>query len=808
MGLISKSTLDSNISAINTYAKKLETGNKTNKEWARDSLKWLLETRIKDVFNTDSNFLEYSEDNIAILEDLKILLDNFIVPATGVVDYSSLNIPINEAKEAVNHLLSHINTVHVNTEILEKSEDLPISYTDSTKKINLTKYFDDGFISSLNCNTQATIYSRGKTKDKSILLSIWLWKNININSKDLEICLKKGDIPKSFDSKKDYPLELELDFSVPNTKHSSAKVQTKKIRIKIKQPVDSIKINAEKFTSTESHKDAIGSRLDNYYKLNAENIIKWYILDRLNQSWWSLSDTQKDILVDTLYNDSRFLWWDSDLAYSIVDIKNDLPKKMEYDSVWGTDWYRTDLRNLLINTDQFNAKSKEVFLSKLKDKKGDAAFKINDNTINQQVNELIQEQASNSIWNITNWSLPTLLWEFSAKNNRMIRHKNKHKSWFRWFKKILWIFKWKKRRKLTDIWTNNYFSLLSWTTYDINDTINVAGKKINQNIKIDMNSRNNISASIKVTWDESADFEFAWASSIYELITWILWNEKVWPITKTYLVFNIYKQFFQKMQTLFWEQDIKIWADTYNIKSKDKLIITKNWTDIKFNEDTFRNLESSTDLQKNMTDLAEIFNTTMWANNKNYIKWMTTKKQNKFKIWGERVWRILRKRRNSDFSFKTEVEWVNISYEDRKFTVTYDWEEIKANNLETILSHKSLEWKQIQIMKAVYKEMLQTTANDPKAQKLLEKKSGIWFVIKHKWTEYVVSTQWWAMRFGKIPAWFPRANIDKKTWILTSGMFTSIDENEILSNPELASTLVRSMRKYRRKWVRGVDYWV
>jgi hypothetical protein len=32
MVLISKSTLDSNIDAINKYAKKLETGNKTNKE--------------------------------------------------------------------------------------------------------------------------------------------------------------------------------------------------------------------------------------------------------------------------------------------------------------------------------------------------------------------------------------------------------------------------------------------------------------------------------------------------------------------------------------------------------------------------------------------------------------------------------------------------------------------------------------------------------------------------------------------------------------------------------------------------------
>ena len=111
-------------------------------------------------------------------------------------------------------------------------------------------------------------------------------------------------------------------------------------------------------------------------------------------------------------------------------------------------------------------------------------------------------------------------------------------------------------------------------------------------------------------------------------------------------------------------------------------------------------------------------------------------------------------------------------------------------------------------MKAIYKEMLQTTANDPKAQKLLEKKSGIWFVVKHKGIEYVVSTQWWTMRFGKIPAWFPRANIDKKTWILTSGVFTSIDENEILSNPELASNLIRGMRRYRRRWVRWVDYWV
>jgi hypothetical protein len=33
-------------------------------------------------------------------------------------------------------------------------------------------------------------------------------------------------------------------------------------------------------------------------------------------------------------------------------------------------------------------------------------------------------------------------------------------------------------------------------------------------------------------------------------------------------------------------------------------------------------------------------------------------------------------------------------------------------------------------------------------------------------------------------------------------MFTSIDENKILSNPELASNLIHGMRKYRRKWVR------
>jgi hypothetical protein len=29
-----------------------------------------------------------------------------------------------------------------------------------------------------------------------------------------------------------------------------------------------------------------------------------------------------------------------------------------------------------------------------------------------------------------------------------------------------------------------------------------------------------------------------------------------------------------------------------------------------------------------------------------------------------------------------------------------------------------------------------------------------------------------------------------------------------LSNPELASNLIHGMRKYRRKWVRWVDYWV
>jgi hypothetical protein len=58
-----------------------------------------------------------------------------------------------------------------------------------------------------------------------------------------------------------------------------------------------------------------------------------------------------------------------------------------------------------------------------------------------------------------------------------------------------------------------------------------------------------------------------------------------------------------------------------------------------------------------------------------------------------------------------------------------------------VLSHKVLEGKQIQIMKAVYKEMINTGANNSKAQKLLEKKSGIGFVIKHNSQEYVVSTQ-------------------------------------------------------------------
>jgi hypothetical protein len=90
----------------------------------------------------------------------------------------------------------------------------------------------------------------------------------------------------------------------------------------------------------------------------------------------------------------------------------------------------------------------------------------------------------------------------------------------------------------------------------------------------------------------------------------------------------------------------------------------------------------------------------------------------------------------------------------------------------------------------------------------LEKKSGIGFVIKHNSQEYVVSTQWDKLRFWLIPWGFPRANIDKKTWILKSWMFVSINEDEVLSNPELSSKLISWLRKYRRKWVKWVDYWI
>lgn len=805
-----KSTLDATRSELNR-----ETGgmSRTRYDRRRDDVKWRMES-ISLVLADSDNFLDYSSDSLNLVQEIK-----------SKIEWISVDWPITQpikdaAKLALDSLIKHLNKVNDAHNNIFEEPKTKIIEIGTTEDVELGNYFDLSTISVANLNIVRPWFVGDKSvdiKDKS-WRSIgtrdwsvwWAWERLSFNWDNLKVNLLdivgEADAIPSWISKDRYPLTVELDLFSDLWWEASIKTLPK-IKINIKEPVDFVAVLSEFFTGTETYQDALDTRLDNYYNTNSEKIIKEYILERINKAGWTLSDTQKNILVDHMYNDPSFLNWNSALAYTAANLKTDMPNQVKDDSVWWDNWYRDALRTLLINPDQFNIKSKEVFLDKMREKKGIAWFKLNDDDVNKQVNELIQEQASNSIWNITNWALPALFWNFWNKNNTVIRHKNKHKTWFRGFKKMLWIFKPTKRRKLTDISTNNYFSFMSWTSYNISDEANVAGKKINQNIKLDMNSRNNVSASIKVTWDETADFEFAWASSVYELITWILWNNQVWAVTKTYLVFNIYKQFFQKMQKLFWDQDIAIWGHIYNIQSTDKLIIKQDSNNI-FDESQFRNLESATDLQSNMTNLGWYFNLIMWAQNQSFIKGMTTKKQNKFKVWGERVWRVLRKRRNADFKFKTEVEWVNISYEDKKFTVTYEGEEIKANKLETILSHKILEGKQIQIMKAVYKEMINTNAADPKAQKLLEKKSGIGFVIKHNSQEYVVSTQWDKLRFGLIPAWFPRANIDKKTGILKGWMFVSINEDEVLSNPELSSQLIHWLRRYRRKWVRWVDYWV
>ena len=770
------------------------------------------------VLASNTNFLDFSQNTLDLVKELNDTLSWFTHSSTTVVWF---DVSVNNAKNAVASLLSHVRTVDDAHNNIIDEPSVPTIEIWSTSSINLWEYLDLSKTPATELNLLDpwavfpvwTIPSKSvdiKNKDlRKIRGSDWsswaAWNRLCINGNNLDVNLgviagQPNAIPAWIPTDQ-YPLFVELDLFY--NAWWNAKIKTlPKIKIKIKEPVAQAAVLSRNFTATETYQAAIDGRLNNFYNVNAESIVKEYIWKRIDNAGWNLSDIQKEILIDNIYSDASFLNWDANNAYSMVSLQWFFPDRINDESVGSDNWYENALRKLLINPEQFNNKAKEIILDRLADEnKNNAWFLIRDELINIEVNNLIQEQALNSIWNITNNSLPTLLSDFSAKDNDLIRHQNKHKKWFRWFKKLIGIFKWRKRRKLTDISTNNYFSFFSKNTYNISDEVNVAGKKVNQDVKLDINSWNNISASVKVTWDEEANFEFAWASSIYELITWILWNNEVWPVTKVYLTLNIYKQLFNKMHELFWNHNLNIGWDEYKIISKDKLKIDVNW-DTVFDEDQFRKLESASDLQNSAINLAEHFNTVMNHQNNLYTKWMTTKNQNKFKIWWERVWRILRKRRNADFNFKTEVEWVQISYEDRKFTVKYEWEEIKWSKIETILSHKIFEWKQIQIMKAIYKEMLNEASNDPKSQALLKKHSGIWFVVEHEWEEYVVSTHWEKMRFGLIPSWFPRANIDTKRWILKWWMFTSISDDEVLTNPKLASILIRTIKWYRRRWIR------
>lgn len=761
-----------------------------------------------------TNFLEYSQENLDLIQELKNKL-------SIIKWHNSSSLPggfstsMTTSETAIINLEKHIQKVHDSHNNITEEAKIETIEIWKNKNIDLNKHLDLSLTPASDLELDISWWTKVvsiKNKDWNIIANrnwnIWIGKPLNISWNNLNIDLSSTWILPIGISIDQYPLSVEIELYSKDSSSGThrARIQTlPKIKFNIKEAIDTTRVLWDSFTGTETYKQALDSRLSGFHRVHAENIIKEYIWKRIDESGGSLSDTQKNILIDHLYSDSAFLNGDTNNGYDITNFQSNMPDFIAKESVGGDSWYKNDLRKLLINPKEFNTKSKEVFLSKLKDKKNDNTFILRDEIINQQVNNFIQEQANNSIWNITNNALPVLLSDFSAKNNIAIRHKNEHKRWFRWWKKMIWIFKWKKKRKLTDISTNNYFSFFSGSNYNISDNIEIAEKKVNQDIKLDINSWNNISASIKISWDEEANFEFAGASSIYELITGILWNTDVWPITKLYLTFNIYKQFFKKMQELFGKEEIIIWGNEYKINSKDKLKVQINWNTV-FDEEQFRKLESADDLQRLTKNLAENFNTIMNHNNSNYIKWMTTKKQNKFKIWEERFLRILRKRRNTDFNFKTEVEWVDISYENKKFTVNYEGEEIKANKIETILSHKILEWKQIQIMKAIYKALLSNIVDDPKAQTLLKKKSGIGFVVEHWWVEYVISTQWGTMKFGKIPLGFPRTNIDKKKWILKWGMFTIIPDNKILTNPELASALINEIKKYRRMWIKWVDY--
>jgi len=795
MAIIRDNAIRNNLNQINTI--DFSVGTPAQIATKEASMRAIL-TNLSTTLWDNANFLEYSDNNLQLLQDL--------LSSLQTINHAGVSAEVATLLWIVNNLISHIENVKNQTDSVIDPTNTPNVYAWVPTTINLTNYFDGSLVWGWNfrlekpweTNKQVSITTaNGRVIRRT--WTIWLGNNLNINWNNLEI-----NVPPTLFAgltTADQPLTIELEFYV-SWWAGRAQAQTKsKVKFNIKQQTSVATILAEPFTVTESYENAINNRLNNFYTLNSENILREYILERINNAGWWLSDFQKNILVDHIYNDVWFLWWNPANAYSLANLQAFFPNQIADESVGWDNWYRSALRNVLINPTQFNTKTRDVFLDRLRAQRTNIWFCIRDDLINQQVNEFIQEQALNSVGNITNGLLPWLFTTFSARHNLAVRHQNRHSGGFRGWKKLTWLFKWKTRRKITDISTNNYFSFFAWSDYNISDNINVAGRSINQNIRLNMNSWNNISATINITWDEQANFEFTGANSIYELITLMLWNNQIWATTKVYLIFNIYKQFVQKMQSVFGNHDLIAWWNTYNIVSQPNLLIRENGHDV-FNEENFRNLESIDDLEDYLRTLAEHFNTIMTCQNRNYINWMTRKSQNKFKIWGERVGRVLRKRRNEEFTFDTEVEWVRISYENKKFIVNYNWEEIVANNLETILSYKILEWKQIQIMKTVYKELIRKEAEDPKAQALLNRRWWIWFIVTVSGQDYVVSTQWWQLRFGMIPVWFPVWNINRNRWIITWWAYLAINENIVLSNPAIASAIIRWLRRYRRMWIR------
>ena len=805
MAKINASDINSYIREIGTHKSKLNNGKKAAKEWVRDSLKWIISSKIKDVFGEKDNFLWYSENNLSVIEELKNTLNNLVIPADWDVTYWDLRTSLEDSKKIVDKMLIHLQSVQDQLNAIEWPTEAPIIRIWKNESIDLTKYFESSYIDDLKL-TAGSIWDKSmriKTKSgktRPLQRKTGSWEVIDINSTDKKLNLKvdKINLPGSLDSIKDYPLEIELDFFVPKTAggapDSVAQVQTqKKIKIFIKEPTDVGSVLLEEFFPGKSYWEALNERLDSYYNTNLNKVVKEYIKERIDKSGWSLSDNQKEILMDFIINDDSFLDGDLNKAYTLSSLQWDFPQEVEKNSVWKEGWYKDDIRKLLISSDNFDKKTKEIIKKKLESQKKTHPY-LADENIFSEVSKFLNEQSLNSVWNITNNMLPTLFSEFSNKWDVNIRHQNKQKTWYRnSFKNFFKIFS-KERKKITDISTNNYFSFFSGNKFDMKDNIDLAGKKVTQNVSVDIKNRNHINANIKTEGDEKIDLEFVWASSIYELITGIMLNKKIWAVNKLYIVFNLYKSFFTKMKEMFGDQDINIWWNVFKISAWDKLNVKVNGKTI-FDEDGFRKKEHAGHLQSDISLLARSFNKVMTHQNNNYIKWMTRDSQNKFQIGNKFM------RKNLNFNFKTKVDDVDIEYKDKKFYVK-KWDEvIRANKIETILSHKAFEWQQIQIMQAIYRSLIETTVDDTKAKHFLEKHHGIGFVVPYKWKKYVVRKDWDKLKFGIIPPWFPPENIDTKNGILKTGMYTPFWEKEVIWNPELASVFVNSLKRYRGKVV-------